>query len=54
LASKLINTALTGSKNAFETIEAVASVTLADVTDCLKRRFDTENCTLSVIRPIEK
>ncbi len=54
LASKLINTSLTGSKNAFETIEAVASVNLADVTDCLKRRFDTENCTLSVIRPIEK
>ncbi|MGN1107265.1 MAG: EF-P 5-aminopentanol modification-associated protein YfmH [Huintestinicola sp.] len=54
IASGLINTGLRGTGDAFSVIEAVAGATLEDVNACLKTRFDTDNSTLSVIRPIEK
>ena len=54
VASALVNAGLRGTGDAFSVIEAAANVTLDDLKNCLKKRFDTDNCTLSVIRPIEK
>lgn len=54
IASGLINAGLRGTGDAFSVIEAVASVSVEDVNACLKTRFDTDNSTLSVIRPLEK
>lgn len=50
----LINAGLRGTGDAFSVIEAVAGASLEDVNACLKTRFDTDNSTLSVIRPITK
>ena len=54
IATGLINAGLRGTGDAFSVIEAVADVSLEDVNACLKTRFDTDNSTLSVIRPITK
>ncbi|MDD6990981.1 MAG: pitrilysin family protein [Oscillospiraceae bacterium] len=54
IASGLINAGLRGTGDAFSVIEAVAGASLEDVNACLKTRFDTDNSTLSVIRPITK
>lgn len=54
IATGLINAGLRGTGDAFSVIEAVANASLEDVNACLKTRFDTDNSTLSVIRPIEK
>jgi predicted Zn-dependent peptidase len=53
-ASNLINAGLRGTGDAFSVTEAVAAASDEDVKLCLKTRFDTDNSTLSVIRPIEK
>ncbi|MGN0642514.1 MAG: EF-P 5-aminopentanol modification-associated protein YfmH [Huintestinicola sp.] len=54
LATSLINSGMRGTGTAFSTIEAVASVTLEEVEQFLRERFDTDNYTLSVIYPTEK
>lgn len=54
IATGLINAGLRGTGDAFSVIEAVAGASLEDVNACLKTRFDTDNSTLSVIRPITK
>lgn len=54
IASGLINAGLRGTGDAFSVIEAVVGASLEDVNACLKTRFDTDNSTLSVIRPITK
>lgn len=51
IANLLINTGLRGTGNAFDTIEVVAEITPDDALEFLKERFDTGNCTLSVVRP---
>lgn len=54
IATGLINAGLRGTGDAFSVIEEVANASLEDVNACLKTRFDTDNSTLSVIRPITK
>lgn len=54
IATGLINAGLRGTGDAFSVIEEVANASLEDVNACLKTRFDTDNSTLSVIRPISK
>ena len=54
IASALMNAGLRGTGDAYSVIEAAANVTLDDLKNCLKTRFDADNSTLSVIRPIEK
>ncbi len=54
IASSLINAGLRGTGDAFSVIETVAAVTFEEAEAFLKERFDTENCTLSVIMPSEQ
>lgn len=54
IASLLIKTGLRGWGDAFSVIDAVAAVTLEQAEDFLRTRFDTDNCTLSVVRPPDR
>lgn len=53
IAGGLINAGLRGTGDAFSYIEEVARVTPRDAEEFLRQRFDTNNCTLSVIRSAE-
>lgn len=53
VASNLVNTGLRGTGSAFSVIEAVAEITVSDAEKFLRERFDTSNCSLSVILPKE-
>lgn len=53
IAGGLINAGLRGTGDAFSYIETVAAVTAGDAEEFLRSRFDTDNCTLSVIRNAE-
>ncbi|MBQ8978794.1 MAG: insulinase family protein [Oscillospiraceae bacterium] len=51
LATVLVNTGLRRAGNAFSSIDAVAGLTCEDIRKFLCERFDTDNCSLFVIKP---
>ncbi|MCM1525109.1 MAG: insulinase family protein [Ruminococcus sp.] len=51
IASVLINSGLRGAGDAFSVIDAVAAVTVPEAEKFLRERFNTENCSLSVVIP---
>lgn len=51
MATALVNTGLRKCGTAFDTIEAVADITLEEVHAFLNERLDPDNCTLCVVMP---